>query len=221
MIMTVRSRKSLELSDRMITNSMHAAMAMQTIFGTTDAIGFWISKNYAVSAINAARVIAGLCFWSYGMFKKRHDIGFLGLLVCAWIGMAAQTAVYGGLLSTYLFWVTIFGPICVIVGSRNLGLAISVASICWFVILGWLGANGYIQEDPPKPAVMMYSTIVCMVIFLAMCYVVSNYQQSVLVSLDKEFERSKAIEINKNRFLVQVNHELRNPLLLSSNKVLS
>lgn len=59
---------------------------------------------------------------------------------------------------------------------------------------------------------MAYSTIVCMIIFLAMCYVVTNYQQSLLVNLDKEFERSNAIEVNKTKFLTHVNHELRTPL---------
>lgn len=204
--------KSLALSDRMITNGMHAAMAMQTIFGSADAIIFWLSKEYVVSSINAARVIVGLCFWGYGLTKKRHDIGFLGLLVCAWIGMSAQTLASGGLQSVYLFWVTIFGPIIVMVGSRKLGFAISFASICWFLALGWLGAHGYITEVSSNPVSLMYSTIACMVVFLAMCYVVTNYQQSVLRTLDEEFERSKAIEINKRRFLTQINHEIRNPL---------
>jgi hypothetical protein len=71
----MRSRKSLELSDQMITNGMHAAMALQTIFGGADAIRFWLSKDYVMSGLNAARVVFGICFWAYGLIKKRHDVG--------------------------------------------------------------------------------------------------------------------------------------------------
>lgn len=205
--------KSTQLSEEMLTASMHVGGIVATTFALADAIGFASIGDLKMAAINAARLVAGVAFWGFGVFRKRQDIGFYGLLVVAWIGLTVLTFNDGGLQSINLMWMTIFGPICIIAGRRRLGWFISVLTVILVALLWWLGTKGYITEiSTASTARRAYSAIVCMLVFMGMCIVVTDYQKKVAAVLDAEFERSKLIETNKNKFLINVNHELRNPL---------
>lgn len=209
---TVPESKSDQLFNANMHISMHLALALGTVIAFASGIANLFADMPMHAAINLTRGMIGLLFWIYAFIRKDYRFGYLSQVVIIWVGACILSIADGGIVSPNVLFLVIIGPFLYASGARNLGLTLSYATIAMTFVLWWTYKNGlYISADigiNRRFVLIILATIV----FIVACRTYVKHINIVLDSIDAEHEIYRKASIQKSKFFIHINHELRNPL---------
>lgn len=211
----VGHQRSFELSAGMLRQGMHFVLVAAGGIALASSIGHYFFGGSKVAAVvELLRGLGVLVFWSFAMYSRNFGLGLFGGLAVTWAGVTGLMFIEGGFTAPNLFWMTIFGPVCILAGSRKLGWTLSILTIVMFIVVWLLGVDGNLPVySSTNNTLRAYSAILCMLVLMFVCHISTKWISELSQTLDSAESRVREKEqIQKNQFLVHMHHELRNPL---------
>lgn len=199
------------LPERMLWAGMHIVLALSGGVAVLNAYIYLRDSNLLNASIELARLAAIVGFWGYGFLSRRYDIGMNGGIIASWVGICCLMLAQGGVMSGNLIWSLIFGPILIVTGTIRLGIAVCVMTVG--VIFGahywdYLLPNDFIFT----PFRRTLSAAHVMVILGIVSWIVTRWRIQIIDQVNAQHMRTREADLKKSSMMIQLNHELRNPL---------
>lgn len=191
----------------------YATLLLSGSAETTMAIWYYSNARFVMACLEIVIVasVALVCFLGVALHKPRQ--AFQLQLLIAWFGLNVSMIGQGGFASPHSVPATMLGPLIFVFGSQWLGLLISGLSVVSLVVTLILSRAGLL---PPiievSDAIRFTGHILNIGSLLAAAFVLTYLRTKSEAILEGERAKTAEQAKKKSRFLIHLNHELRNPL---------
>lgn len=163
-------------------------------------------------AINFTRGFIGVFLYLYALKTQNYRFGYISQLITLVVGMTAISIADGGIISPNTFFLVLLAPLPFLTGMRKLGIAFTWSITFILPLLWWTNYIGINSESHISPLKRLIMLELAMFIFFVACTALTRYLALIFNELDEEHETYKKAAVQKHKFFVHINHELRNPV---------
>lgn len=163
---------------------------------------------WVVPWIELTQFAIEVVLWLYARQTGRYRSVFPLQIVVAYIGMTFALLIGGSDFLTNIFWIALVSPFCLVTGYRKMGtilFATSILQMWWYYQLHGGGFSA--QQD-----IFMLDAFLFTIATVAIVTVVKVWAERLQIQLAETQVSVIKLQKDKHRHLIQMNHELRNPL---------
>ncbi|MBK7002867.1 MAG: response regulator [Rhodoferax sp.] len=203
------TKNAFGMSDDMIRICVNASLFTSGITSLISAMShYFMGIFWVVPSIEFLQFAIEVCLWLYARNSGRYREVFPFQLLSAFAGMSLVLVIGGGDFLTNCFWIALVSPICMACGYRKLGFTLFVISILQMILYYWLHSSRF----SPQQGIFFLDAVlytIAMVVIVTLVKVWHEMLQDQIAESKVNIER---LQKEKHRHLIQMNHELRNPL---------
>lgn len=197
------------MSDDMIRIGVNASLGTSGITALISATShFFMGVFWVVPSIELVQFATEVCLWLYARRTGRYREVFPLQILCAFVGMSLVFVIGGGDFLTNCFWIALVSPICMVCGYRRMGTVLFVISILQMVLYYWRHSS----ELSPQQEIFFLDAVLFTIAMVVIVTTVKVWQEMLHVEIAENKISIEKLQKEKHRHLVQMNHELRNPL---------
>ena len=210
------SGPALDISDEIVRVCVHTSLGAAGATSLLSAIAHYqMGVTPAVPIIEFSQFVVEVLLWLYAICSRKFKLVLPIQLAVAFFGMSAVLLLGGDKFLTNSFWIAVIAPIYIAVGLRRTGLVFFLSS------LGLLLA--YFEIHNPKEgsmgAIFGLDAFLFTIAMLVFVMVLKRWQDKLYVQVELDRQKIESLERAKSKYLIEVNHELRNPIAVIASSI--
>lgn len=188
-----------------VTISVFAAGLTSFISGITH---LQMDVHWIVPFIELFQSIIEVGLWFYAQKTGRYRTVFLLQLCAAFLGMSLAQLIGGSDFLTNSFWIALISPFCMVSGYRKMGSVLFVSSFLQLGAYYWLHGS----EFSGQQNIFMLDAVLFTTAIVAIVTAVKVWAEDLQIKLMETEVSVQELQKDKHKHLLEMNHELRNPL---------
>ena len=197
------------MSDDMIRICVNASVGTAGLTSLISSLShFYLGIFWVVPTVELLQCVVEVFLWLFAVRTGRYRDVFPIQLLVAFTGMSLALVIGGGDFLTNCFWIALISPICLVAGYRRMGVSLFFVSIFQLFLYHSLHSSGFSNQQE----IFFLDAVLYTIAMVVMVALVKMRQDKLHIQIAENKVSIEKLQKEKHRHLIQMNHELRNPL---------